>query len=66
MSAKQLKDQQHLIKNFVQLLDKCVSQNVFCFLGNGFWVLSKFSPNCCGLLLSRQFFNCTTVLEAYK
>lgn len=45
MSAKQLKDQQHLIKTCVQLLDKCVSQTsvVFCVLGSGFWVISKFA-----------------------
>lgn len=63
MSAKQLKDRQHLIKTCVQLLDKCISQMsvFFCVLGN-----IKVCPYCCGLLLSRQFFNCTTVLEAYK
>lgn len=42
MSAKQLKDQQHLIKTYVQLLDKCFL-NIFCFLSSGFLVLSKFA-----------------------
>jgi len=42
MSAKQLKDQQHLIKNCLQLLDKCVSQKSFVFGAVGFGCYQSF------------------------